>query len=174
MSPPALLCYHHCSGRKQPLLTQSGSYSLRAPQRGGQFKKEVVLDGQSHLLLIREEGGAPDLKFASWVDAVVFVFSLENEDSFQEVSQYYNLLSSYRNPSEVAVALVGTQDKISSTNPRVIEDPQARALCSDMKRCLYYETCATYGLNVDRVFSEGSGRRDSWAGAAGSAEKAEG
>uniref|UniRef100_A0A674IAN5 ArfGAP with GTPase domain, ankyrin repeat and PH domain 2 n=1 Tax=Terrapene triunguis TaxID=2587831 RepID=A0A674IAN5_9SAUR len=121
---------------------------------GGQFKKEVVMDGQSHLLLIREEGGAPDVKFASWVDAVVFVFSLENEDSFQEVSQYYNLLTSYRSPSEVAVALVGTQDKISSTNPRVIEDPQARALCSDMKRCLYYETCATYGLNVDRVFSE--------------------
>lgn len=24
-----------------------------------------------------------------------------------------------------------------------------------MKRCSYYETCATYGLNVDRVFQEG-------------------
>uniref|UniRef100_A0A8C0GPC1 ArfGAP with GTPase domain, ankyrin repeat and PH domain 2 n=1 Tax=Chelonoidis abingdonii TaxID=106734 RepID=A0A8C0GPC1_CHEAB len=132
----------------------TGSYLGLEPAESGQFKKEVVVDGQSHLLLIREEGGAPDIKFASWVDAVVFVFSLENEDSFQEVSQYYNLLTSYRSPSEVAVALVGTQDKISSTNPRVIEDPQARALCSDMKRCLYYETCATYGLNVDRVFSE--------------------
>uniref|UniRef100_A0A8C8SKY8 ArfGAP with GTPase domain, ankyrin repeat and PH domain 2 n=1 Tax=Pelusios castaneus TaxID=367368 RepID=A0A8C8SKY8_9SAUR len=121
---------------------------------GGQFKKELTVDGQSHLLLIREEGGAPDAKFATWVDAVVFVFSLENEASFQEISQYYNLLMSYRSPSEVAVALVGTQDKISSTNPRVIDDPRARALCNDMKRCLYYETCATYGLNVDRVFSE--------------------
>ncbi|XP_050781233.1 arf-GAP with GTPase, ANK repeat and PH domain-containing protein 2 isoform X2 [Gopherus flavomarginatus] len=132
----------------------TGSYLGLEPAESGQFKKEVVVDGQSHLLLIREEGGAPDIKFASWVDAVIFVFSLENEDSFQEVSQYYNLLTSYRSPSEVAVALVGTQDKINSTNPRVIEDPQARALCSDMKRCLYYETCATYGLNVDRVFSE--------------------
>ncbi|XP_030410456.1 arf-GAP with GTPase, ANK repeat and PH domain-containing protein 2 isoform X2 [Gopherus evgoodei] len=132
----------------------TGSYLGLEPAESGQFKKEVVVDGQSHLLLIREEGGAPDVKFASWVDAVIFVFSLENEDSFQEVSQYYNLLTSYRSPSEVAVALVGTQDKINSTNPRVIEDPQARALCSDMKRCLYYETCATYGLNVDRVFSE--------------------
>uniref|UniRef100_A0A8C4YIM9 ArfGAP with GTPase domain, ankyrin repeat and PH domain 2 n=1 Tax=Gopherus evgoodei TaxID=1825980 RepID=A0A8C4YIM9_9SAUR len=143
-------------GRQRPLgtgalLTCSLPLSV---DPGGQFKKEVVVDGQSHLLLIREEGGAPDVKFASWVDAVIFVFSLENEDSFQEVSQYYNLLTSYRSPSEVAVALVGTQDKINSTNPRVIEDPQARALCSDMKRCLYYETCATYGLNVDRVFSE--------------------
>ncbi|CAM2109596.1 unnamed protein product [Caretta caretta] len=132
----------------------TGSYLGLEPAESGQFKKELVVDGQSHLLLIREEGGAPDAKFASWVDAVVFVFSLENEASFQEVSQYYSLLTGYRSPSEVAVALVGTQDKISSTNPRVIEDPQARALCGDMRRCLYYETCATYGLNVDRVFSE--------------------
>lgn len=27
-----------------------------------------------------------------------------------------------------------------------------------MKRCSYYETCATYGLNVDRVFQEGEYR----------------
>lgn len=37
----------------------------------------------------------------------------------------------------------------------MIEDARARALCGDMRRCLYYETCATYGLNVDRVFTEG-------------------
>lgn len=37
----------------------------------------------------------------------------------------------------------------------MIEDARAQALCGDMKRCLYYETCATYGLNVDRVFNEG-------------------
>lgn len=46
-------------------------------------------------------------------------------------------------------------DKISASNPRVIEDSRARTLCTEMRRCLYYETCATYGLNVDRVFSEG-------------------
>ncbi|XP_026533166.1 arf-GAP with GTPase, ANK repeat and PH domain-containing protein 2 [Notechis scutatus] len=54
----------------------------------------------------------------------------------------------------MALALVGTQDKISASNPRVIEDSRARTLCTEMRRCLYYETCATYGLNVDRVFSE--------------------
>lgn len=40
-------------------------------------------------------------------------------------------------------------------SPRVVGDARARALCADMKRCSYYETCATYGLNVDRVFQEG-------------------
>ncbi|XP_054859894.1 LOW QUALITY PROTEIN: arf-GAP with GTPase, ANK repeat and PH domain-containing protein 2 [Eublepharis macularius] len=132
----------------------TGSYLGLEPAEGGQFKKEVVVDGQSHLLLIREEAGPPDAKFANWADAVVFVFSLENETSFQELSQYYGLLTNYRAVSDMALALVGTQDKISASNPRVIEDSRARTLCTEMRRCLYYETCATYGLNVDRVFSE--------------------
>lgn len=46
-------------------------------------------------------------------------------------------------------------DKISSTNPRVIEDQRARQLCIDVRHSLFYETCATYGFNVDRVFSDG-------------------
>lgn len=29
---------------------------------GGRFKKEVVVDGQSYLLLIRDEGGPPELQ----------------------------------------------------------------------------------------------------------------
>lgn len=29
---------------------------------GGRFKKEVVIDGQCHLLLIRDEGGLPELQ----------------------------------------------------------------------------------------------------------------
>uniref|UniRef100_A0A8C6XC52 ArfGAP with GTPase domain, ankyrin repeat and PH domain 2 n=1 Tax=Naja naja TaxID=35670 RepID=A0A8C6XC52_NAJNA len=132
----------------------TGSYLGLEPAEGGQFKKEVVVDGQSHLLLIREEAGPPDAKFANWADAVIFVFSLENEASFQELTQFYGLLTNYRAVSDMALALVGTQDKISASNPRVIEDSRARALCTEMRRCLYYETCATYGLNVDRVFSE--------------------
>ncbi|XP_053564180.1 arf-GAP with GTPase, ANK repeat and PH domain-containing protein 2 isoform X2 [Bombina bombina] len=132
----------------------TGSYlALEAPE-SVQFKKEISVEGQNYLLLIREEAGPPDAKFANWVDAVVFVFSLENEASFQDIFQYYALLGNYRSISDIAVALVGTQDKITSTNKRVIEDVRARALCSEMKRCMYYETCATYGLNVDRVFNE--------------------
>ncbi|XP_042669014.1 arf-GAP with GTPase, ANK repeat and PH domain-containing protein 3 isoform X1 [Centrocercus urophasianus] len=52
------------------------------------------------------------------------------------------------------MVLVGTQDAISATNPRVIDDSRARKLSNDLKRCTYYETCATYGLNVERVFQD--------------------
>uniref|UniRef100_A0A8D0AIX3 ArfGAP with GTPase domain, ankyrin repeat and PH domain 2 n=1 Tax=Sander lucioperca TaxID=283035 RepID=A0A8D0AIX3_SANLU len=88
----------------------------------------------------------------SWVDAVILVFSLENEGSFQELYQLYSQLSAQR--TDIPVIVVGTQDKISSTNPRVIEDQRARQLCIDVRHSLFYETCATYGFNVDRVFSE--------------------
>lgn len=47
-------------------------------------------------------------------------------------------------------------DAISSSNPRVIDDARARKLSNDLKRCTYYETCATYGLNVERVFQDGN------------------
>ncbi|XP_039611071.1 arf-GAP with GTPase, ANK repeat and PH domain-containing protein 1 isoform X6 [Polypterus senegalus] len=121
---------------------------------GGRFKKEIVVDGQSYLLLIRDEGGPPEAQFALWVDAVIFVFSLEDENSFLTVYNYYSRLANYRNTAEIPMLLVGTQDAISSTNPRVIDDAKARKLSNDLKRCTYYETCATYGLNVERVFQD--------------------
>ncbi|XP_028654468.1 arf-GAP with GTPase, ANK repeat and PH domain-containing protein 2 isoform X3 [Erpetoichthys calabaricus] len=132
----------------------TGSYLPLESPEGGRFKKEVVVEGQSHLLLIREEGGPPDAQFASWMDAVIFVFSLENESSFQEVFQQFTQLTQHRSSSEFAIILVGTQDRISASNPRVIEDGRAAQLCADLKRCAYFETCSTYGLNVDRVFNE--------------------
>ncbi|XP_062853727.1 arf-GAP with GTPase, ANK repeat and PH domain-containing protein 1 isoform X1 [Trichomycterus rosablanca] len=121
---------------------------------GGRFKKEIVVDGQSYLLLIRDEGGPPEAQFALWVDAVIFVFSLEDELSFQTVYHHYSRMANYRNTADVPLVLVGTQDAISAANPRVIDDARARKLSNDLKRCTYYETCATYGLNVERVFQD--------------------
>lgn len=53
------------------------------------------------------------------------------------------------------MVLFFSPDAISSANPRVIDDSRARKLSNDLKRCTYYETCATYGLNVERVFQDG-------------------
>ncbi|XP_061838453.1 arf-GAP with GTPase, ANK repeat and PH domain-containing protein 2 isoform X1 [Nerophis lumbriciformis] len=139
---------------KSALVTKyiTGSYVALEKPDGGRYKKEVLVDGQSYLLLIREETGQPDAQFSSWVDAVILVFSLENEGSFQELYQLYSQLDSHR--TVVPIIVVGTQDKISSTNPRVIEDQRARQLCIDVRHSLFYETCATYGFNIDRVFAE--------------------
>lgn len=61
---------------------------------------------------------APSPQFAAWVDAVVFVFSLEDEISFQTVYNYYLRLCSYRNTAEVPMVLVGTQgENLGSPTP---------------------------------------------------------
>jgi len=89
----------------------TGTYIQEESPEGGRFKKEVIIDGQSYLLLIRDEGGPPEMQFTHWVDAVIFVFSLENEDSFSTAHQYYLKMTHYRNMSDVPFILVGTQGK---------------------------------------------------------------
>uniref|UniRef100_A0A7N5ZW81 Arf-GAP with GTPase, ANK repeat and PH domain-containing protein 3 n=1 Tax=Anabas testudineus TaxID=64144 RepID=A0A7N5ZW81_ANATE len=101
----------------------TGTYVQEESPEGGRFKKEIVVDGQSYLLLIRDEGGPPELQFAAWVDAVVFVFSLEDEISFQTVYNYFLRLSSYRNTAEVPMVLVGTQESAIINNMKKINEP---------------------------------------------------
>uniref|UniRef100_A0A9J8AII6 Arf-GAP with GTPase, ANK repeat and PH domain-containing protein 1 n=1 Tax=Cyprinus carpio carpio TaxID=630221 RepID=A0A9J8AII6_CYPCA len=98
----------------------TGTYVQEESPEGGRFKKEIVVDGQSYLLLIRDEGGPPEAQFALWVDAVIFVFSLEDEISFQTVYHYYSRMANYRNTAEVPLVLVGTQvaQKIVATRKK--------------------------------------------------------
>lgn len=58
------------------------------------------------------------LQFALWVDAVIFVFSLEDENSFQTVYHYFSRLASYRNPADLPLVLVGTQGKRAHAQTR--------------------------------------------------------
>ena len=40
---------------------------------GGRFKKEVVVDGQSFLLLIRDEGGPPEIQVSEILAVYTFL-----------------------------------------------------------------------------------------------------
>ncbi|VDM83358.1 unnamed protein product [Strongylus vulgaris] len=123
---------------------------------GGRFKKEVFIDGLSHLLLIRDEGSAsPDVQFSLWADAVIFVYSVDNQESFERVRHFYSHMNKFRNVADMPVLLVGTKDTLSEKNPRVISEEEGKQMANHLKRCAYYETCATYGLNVERVFKDG-------------------
>lgn len=144
----------------------TGTYLHEESPEGGRFKKEISLENHSHLLLIRDEGGPPDQQFSHWIDGVIFVFSLENFESYQLVYDYYARLSTYRDLTNLPILLVGTQGEtlrntyiVADSNHesyiRVIDDTRARKLANDLRRCAYYETCAAYGLNVERVFQDG-------------------
>lgn len=71
--------------------------------------------------------------------------------SFCEISSLLIKIKCLSNIFSYSVLL----DAISAANPRVIDDSRARKLSNDLKRCTYYETCSTYGLNVERVFQDG-------------------
>jgi Arf-GAP/GTPase/ANK repeat/PH domain-containing protein 1/3 len=43
------------------------------------------------------------------VDAVIFVFSLESEASFNAIYSYHAKMAQFRNASEIPFILVGTQ-----------------------------------------------------------------
>lgn len=43
---------------------------------GGRFKKEIVVDGQSYLLLIRDEGGPPEAQVSMCTRPKPAVFPL--------------------------------------------------------------------------------------------------
>ena len=51
-------------------------------------------------------------QFTHWVDAVIFVFSLENEISFQAVYSHYAKMAQYRDTKEIPLILVGTQGQL--------------------------------------------------------------
>lgn len=55
-------------------------------------------------------------QFSAWVDAVIFVFSLENEASFNAIYAYYTKMSHYRNAAEIPLILVGTQGQYDVRN----------------------------------------------------------
>ncbi|MGH0137723.1 UNVERIFIED_CONTAM: hypothetical protein FKN15_064619 [Acipenser sinensis] len=128
----------------------TGTYVQEESPEGGRFKKEIVVDGQSYLLLIRDEGGPPEtqefdcemMKGTSDETVKALIYT-------PDLCEQLNSIITLREESVVAKA-----DAISSANPRVIDDARARKLSNDLKRCTYYETCATYGLNVERVFQD--------------------
>ena len=73
-----------------------------------QNKKWIIFGNLRHTILTHV---LFILQFTSWVDAVIFVFSLENEASFNAIYNYYVKMSQFRNMQEIPLILVGTQGK---------------------------------------------------------------
>uniref|UniRef100_A0AC34QHV4 Uncharacterized protein n=1 Tax=Panagrolaimus sp. JU765 TaxID=591449 RepID=A0AC34QHV4_9BILA len=123
---------------------------------GGRFKKEVLVNSRSHLLLIREEGSSsPNFEFTHWIDGVLIVFALDSRESFDIALQYYQQMEQNRNLSRIPVILVGTQDTCSPISPRVITEEEGRSAAMRYNMHKYFETNnAKFGSKVEEVFKE--------------------
>ena len=60
----------------------TGSYMQEESPEGGRFKKEISIDGQSYLLLIRDEGGSPELQVSEFID---FLKTLMTKSKFLSI-----------------------------------------------------------------------------------------
>ncbi|GMR44562.1 hypothetical protein PMAYCL1PPCAC_14757, partial [Pristionchus mayeri] len=130
-------------------------YQAEESPEGGRFKKEVVLESRSHLLLIRDEGNAPpDGQFTLWADAILFVFAVDSWETFEGLQHLYHRMCDFRSLQEMPVILVGTKDTVSESSPRVVTEEQGKRMAHKFGRCAYYETNASHGLNVEKVFKE--------------------
>jgi len=94
-------------------------------------------------------------QFVHWLDAVLLVFSLDSELSFADVYSNYTCLSRFRDMRDVPIIIVGTQDAISEKSPRAVDDARINRLAAELHHCTFHETCAMYGLNIERVFQDG-------------------
>lgn len=99
-----------------------------------------MVDDRSYLLLIRDEGGPPELQFCSWVDAVILVFSVEDEMSFQMLYNFYAKIAHYRNTADLPMILVGTQGKDSQQFKLIMLLTKMKHLRSSNHNLLSYMT----------------------------------
>lgn len=53
----------------------TGTYMQEESPEGGRFKKEVQIDNQSYLLLIRDEGGMPELQVINKKKCFLYLFT---------------------------------------------------------------------------------------------------
>ncbi|KAL7673091.1 hypothetical protein ACOME3_007963 [Neoechinorhynchus agilis] len=123
---------------------------------GGRFKRLMTVEAKPYMLLIRDEAHPPSEEFSKWVDVVMFVFSVENEDSFQTIVRYHHKITKLRNSGPLPFILTGTLDTVNAHNPRTVDARRAHMMvqrCAGI--CLYIETHSMCGSNVDRVFDMG-------------------
>lgn len=78
----------------------TGSYMQEESPEGGRFKKEISIDGQSYLLLIRDEGGSPELQVS--LDILICYLLKRNKTAQQKGGNGLNHKKSDENQSVYA------------------------------------------------------------------------
>eukprot|EP00800_Vazella_pourtalesii_P023919 TRINITY_DN9971_c0_g1_i2.p2 TRINITY_DN9971_c0_g1~~TRINITY_DN9971_c0_g1_i2.p2 ORF type:complete len:227 (+),score=52.12 TRINITY_DN9971_c0_g1_i2:62-742(+) len=119
-------------------------------------KKDFYMDGKNQLLLIREISGDPPLQVSIWADTIMFVFSLNNTESFNYVYTLYQKVDDYRTKrglESIPSLLIGIQD---GSPQRCVTHSEAVSLATDhMNNSAYVEVTPETGANVESSFHKG-------------------
>ncbi|PRP77265.1 hypothetical protein PROFUN_14477 [Planoprotostelium fungivorum] len=120
------------------------------------YRKQTVIDQNAYLLDILDTAGQDE--YCCLRDAYLrtgrgflFVFSLTDRGSFEEIPGLHDQLLQVKDSDDVPLVLVGNKSDL--VKERVITSVEANELASKMK-CRYVETSAFSGSNIEYAFQE--------------------
>ncbi|XP_022257047.1 ras-related protein Rap-2a-like [Limulus polyphemus] len=131
------------SSSYKPTVEDCYRHTIQMPD--GIFHTVEILDtaGSHHFPAMRELSIRSGRGF-------VIVFSVDDKQSFHEVTELWNLITKLRG-SQVPVILVGNKSDLNKE--RKVSEAEAQEIAKDvMNNCRYIETSAKYNVNVSQLF----------------------
>lgn len=122
------------------------------------YRKPVEVDGETCLLDILDTAGQDDFESLrpSWMiqkDGYIFVFSLEQPESLQELSPFLELHQQLNEGRRVPIVLVGNKKDAPVQDPgKQVEARERGMKIASELGARYIETSAKTGENVQEVF----------------------
>ncbi|CAI5758640.1 unnamed protein product [Candida verbasci] len=125
------------------------------------FKKVALpdLSNKTFEISIFDSDFAKDLHSASKrlhivnTNSIVFVYSIDNLESFIILSDYYDVIKRIRGSDVPPIAVIGTKSDYSSTNRSV--DPQQGQRFADLINAVSFNECsALYDMSVKESFEK--------------------
>ena len=122
---------------------------------GFSYKTITLKNGKKVKLKLMDTAGQEKFKsltksFFKNADGVLFVFSLDKEETFTEIKDWIKIFNENNNKSDVAKILVGNKcDLIHKVNKNMIEEFE-----NEYKDFIYEETSAKQNIAIDTVFQK--------------------
>ena len=122
---------------------------------GFSYKTITLINGKKVKLKLMDTAGQEKYKsmtksFFKNADGVLFVFSLDREDTFIDIKEWIKIFNENNSKSDVVKILVGNKcDLIHNVNKNMIDDFE-----NENKDFIYQETSAKDNIAINTVFQE--------------------
>lgn len=119
------------------------------------YRKSIVVDNRTSVLDILDTAGQEEFSTLQdqWMregKAFIFVFSLTDRNSFDQVSELYEKLLRIKEADHVPTVLVGNKSDLEKD--RKVQKQEGKDLAKELQCYTYVETSAKMGLNITETF----------------------
>ncbi|XP_067135512.1 ras-related and estrogen-regulated growth inhibitor-like isoform X1 [Centruroides vittatus] len=120
------------------------------------YKHSICLDDENITMEILDTAGSTDNLHQEgnicWGDGFIFVYSINDRDSFDQIQHLYKLVCSLKKMNEVPCVIVGNKNDLDHDRQVSIEEGEQLAL---KLSCIFYECSACEGGDVvNEIFIE--------------------